>query len=1124
MEDKVPEVKYQDLFDLLEDLDEKFSEYDKRIKEIMRSGEQEKRNILDEYSRQIKQLSRIAEDAKNDAQMRHAGWEKKISDYYQQINEATSRIARALSRAATFEKNEEWEDLSEKDSVALLQQESQTLREKRLEDDNKDLLGMHSGSRRVHDVLQQKLHQLRKAAQQQYEQEIQRSEESYAQEKAQCDESKQTKLDQCQSKQTSRIVRARENLQENVTEELRPEEKAEWYAQLRKTIVDGNVFQPAEEFPEGICFGYAQYDADKHFSDPVRAAVLRAQFEFAMEHANNARSLAIPYGHYFTDAKFSTMLVYDRSERANAIEVVRSMVLQLFMAIPCGKARFTFIDPMDLGNTFAMFSRLGETDERIIDTHIWSDESRIEERLQIVVDHTEDVIQRCLQGRFENIVEYNYSAGKNAEPMRFVVAMDFPKHFTQKSLDYLESIISKGPQNGVFTILTIDAEELNSPVCPPAIQRIASQMNQIRLCADGMYTDYRIGGSLLRYQPLPALSAEKMHQCIDTLCRGIQESERITITYDDVSENMLEKPDYWFHYDARNGISIPIGLEGANKPVMLQLGGVNVGGKKRPFHAMVAGTIGSGKSSTLHTIITGILLHYHPEDVQLYILDFKRGIEFKVYADADLANFKVIAIDTEQEFGLAVLQSLVEEEKRRSSRFREENVDRIEAYRERMAQKGIVHHGMPRLVVVFDEYQELFRDADDPVVRECARILSQVVLQAGSAMGIHIILATQDVSNVHGLDPALYAQFETRIALKCNEATSKLILSADNEASAQLVGADAGQAVFNDAAGHKDYNRMFRSAFIDPEQRPELLARIHEKQQELSDLQVQPARLLLSSVQDDPSNVLNLFKNHGVVDDDPTPASRLFIAESLSMVNTFQPKLWVREEQNLLLIGRSQEKAVKACTFAAISLLYETIRQEGAITRPVITVFNFEGRNATQNDNPLKRLCAAVPEAFDVVDSENMVNALQILRDRLEENERHYVIFFGLNRARRLLQASTRYDQLPRELLVDLLRRGPENGMNFIVWANDPGLFLNDYNDTLELFEYRMGFDMEPDEYAATISHIVRQSKDGQSQAEGNLSVIAFDLNDENQKVRLYDTPTEEWTAQFIRNCRKYIQ
>ena len=104
----------------------------------------------------------------------------------------------------------------------------------------------------------------------------------------------------------------------------------------------------------------------------------------------------------------------------------------------------------------------GNGDERAIDTKIWSDDKQIEERLKLIVDHTTDVIQRCLQGRYDNILDYNEDAGINAEPLRFLMIMDFPKHFTDKSISYLESIIDNGPKTGVYTIIAADKTEMEN--------------------------------------------------------------------------------------------------------------------------------------------------------------------------------------------------------------------------------------------------------------------------------------------------------------------------------------------------------------------------------------------------------------------------------------------------------------------------------------------------------------------------------------------------------------------------------------------------------------------------------------------------------------------------------------
>ena len=75
-------------------------------------------------------------------------------------------------------------------------------------------------------------------------------------------------------------------------------------------------------------------------------------------------------------------------------------------------------------------------------------------------------------------------------------------------------------------------------------------------------------------------------------------------------------------------------------------------------HVLLAGRTGSGKSTLMHALITNIALNYSPDEIDLYLIDFKKGVEFKVYATHELPHASVVAIESEREFGLSVLQRL----------------------------------------------------------------------------------------------------------------------------------------------------------------------------------------------------------------------------------------------------------------------------------------------------------------------------------------------------------------------------------------------------------------------------------------------------------------------------------
>ena len=920
-----------------------------------------------------------------------------------------------------------------------------------------------------------------------------------------------------------------EALRRQFVQDLEPEQVKQAYETVVRSEAQYKGYTPAKHNGDGLLFGRSRCDLTSYLDDEVVRECLEQHFGYALRRTGSNTYLELPCGTAFTDKNFSSIIEYPKNLRDIVVSNLNAMTMQLFMTNVAGKVRFTFISPSDAGEAFASFMRFADVDERLVDTHVWGNSQRIEERLDVLLDRAQTINQDYLRGQYADILEYNQAAGKNAEPLQFLMVVDFPRGFTQAALEKLENIMSNGPKNGIYTILAGEVGELdgsndaNDPRYNAVLQRIVQHLSRYRyengmLCvpprpSSAIRAGHPHANPQVQYLPLqlPENRVE-LDDAIETMKKAVYNADRVTITYDDVTSGLTHQPDRWFRYSDEKGISVPFALSGANKVLSLELASDALSPK---YHTLVTGMIGSGKSTLLHTLIMGLLMKYSPEDVQIYLMDFKDGVEFKIYTEYDLKNFRAISIDTEPEFGLAVLKKIEAEMQARNNIFKQEGCRGLEGYRREMAEKGNPHHGMPRTILIIDEFQEAFGRSDDPVMSEAAEIIKRLTL-VGRAPAIYLIMATQDIKNAAALPETVYNQFETRIALKSSPDSARIILP-DNPMADQLINLDKGVAIFNASAGNKDHNVQCRIAFCSEDEQRTLLEQIAQKQAAAGFQVTGGTRLLLSSIQDDRSNPLNHFEETGEIDqNDMSLGYRLFVGEPLSLENNFHPQLLSCRGKNLLLTGNDQQRARITTAFIMGSLLYETLRQQDTSTEPAITLFDLSS-DAPQDDM-FGQLVRGLPEKIRVYHAGDVLDGLDMLEKELPVGRRQFVVFFGLNRARRLLIQPDAYTQAPREKFVSLLQRGPENNMSFIVWANSTENFLSLYRDVLPCFEQRLVGGIPEEQLAELII----------GQAPANMkpkNAVYFDMDaTETPKIRLYDQPTDSWMRQFIRRLQDAIR
>src|SRR5690606_34173313 len=193
-------------------------------------------------------------------------------------------------------------------------------------------------------------------------------------------------------------------------------------------------------------------------------------------------------------------------------------------------------------------------------------------------------------------------------------------------------------------------------------------------------------------------------------------------------------------------------------------------------HLLIAGTTGSGKSVCLNAFISCLVFNNTPEQVQLVMIDPKK---------VELIRFNGLPhllgkVETEHERVTGVLRWLITEMDRRYEAFSHLGARHLEAYNEKIRQRGGAEP-LPYIAVFVDELADLLAIYGDEVERAFVRLA-----QMARATGIHLVLATQRPSTdvITGL---IKANFPARISFAVASNTdSRVIL--DTVGAEQLMG------------------------------------------------------------------------------------------------------------------------------------------------------------------------------------------------------------------------------------------------------------------------------------------------------------------------------------------------
>ena len=566
--------------------------------------------------------------------------------------------------------------------------------------------------------------------------------------------------------------------------------------------------------------------------------------------------------------------------RSEAVKLLQVAMLRLLATLPPGKVRFTILDPVGLGENFSAFMHLADYDELMVTSRIWSEATHIEQRLTDLTGHMETVFQTYLRNEFKTIEEYNEYAGEVAEPYHILVVAGFPANFTEQAGRRLTSIVSSGPKCGIYTLMSADPQL----TVPTNFQLSDVEENATCLTwSDGQFQFDDPDIAWLPFTVEEPPEPDEFSRIVKRIGDESKDARRVEVSFDRVAPREL------WQNDSRAGVDIPLGRAGATKLQHMRLG------RGTSQHVLVAGKTGSGKSTLMHILVTNLALHYSPDEVQFYLIDFKKGVEFKTYAANGLPHARVIAIESDREFGLSVLQRLDGILKERGDLFRDQGVQDIASYRNENPSVA-----MPRLLLLIDEFQEFFTE-DDRISQTASLMLDRLVRQ-GRAFGIHVLLGSQTLGGAYSLARSTLGQVAVRIALQCSESDAHLILSEENTAARLLT--RPGEAIYNDANGLLEGNHPFQIAWLEDEKRDSCLQRIAALTAERN-LVMSPPIVFEGNV---PASPLNNQELCGIFENEPAGIPRVITAW-LGEAVAIKPHTEIRFRRisgsNLLMIGQS---------------------------------------------------------------------------------------------------------------------------------------------------------------------------------------------------------------------------
>jgi S-DNA-T family DNA segregation ATPase FtsK/SpoIIIE len=669
--------------------------------------------------------------------------------------------------------------------------------------------------------------------------------------------------------------------------------------------------------------------------------------------------------------------------------LLRAVLLRLLASAPAGSLLVRGVDGAGGGSVFAPF-------ESLADAGLMSPPATDRAGLHAVLSEAEQWLRPIRPGATRR---------SRRDRILLVVIASMPTMTDGGEFNRIAALAQQGPESGLHLIVAgwppppLTAESTQAPLPRTTMVTIR---NPYAIVGDPPQGTFGASPDSPWLNAPVFLDDDPPAHLVDWVCRELatHSAAASQVTLADVLPDPAEP--LWSG-DAADGLGTTVGHDG-DTPVTLRFNDLTP-------HWMVGGRSGAGKTAFLVNVLYGLGTRYGPDELALYLLDFKEGVSFAEFVPTPrdrtwLPHARAVGVESDREYGLAVLRELDAEMSRRSVAYKRAGVTKFADLRAAAAEEGR-HRPLPRILCVIDEFQVLLAGAD-PMAAEAVGLLESLA-RKGRSYGIHMVLASQTVLGVEALyakRDSIFGQFPVRIALPGGGD----VLEPTNDSAAGL---PLGTAVVNTAGGlggprgaTRGHERVIR--FPDPHADKDVLRELRHRLWQSRDVEAVPPRIFAGYA-------------HQHLDDDPT----------------YRGALAGRSGRPAALVGRIIDVGLSTAAFPLDSspgrhlaifgsqatgaeMLDAAARSVAAHHTPRTARFVISSLVA-EGDELAKALAVDIGHRQEVV----LVDAAGLSAE-LTLDRPGYLVVFGMD--------AVSSGSLPSDRLRALLREGPARGVHLLSW------------------------------------------------------------------------------------------